>query len=126
MDINDLTLRQIKEIKALTSDEVSPILNRHVGKYVIVRSYNEGINAGVVVMADETGIVLKDARRLWSNRALDKKLSWYEGVAVSGLAENNKVAGAVAEKVIIEKYSTTLCSEKAEKSIREFKTNEQS
>ncbi|WP_287602689.1 hypothetical protein [Thiothrix sp.] len=133
LDINSLTLGQIKEINAIavsmgiaqSNSSVGAINSRYVGKYVIVRSGNEGINAGEVVMADDTGIVLKDARRVWYHRPADET-SWYEGVANSGLRSDSKVSVAVEEKAIIEDYSIILCSSSAEKSIRGFKAYAQS
>ena len=134
VDINSLTLGQIKEIAAITGSiginqlkqpESSAIHSRYIGKYVIVRSRNEGINAGEVVMADETGIVLKDARRVWYHRPADET-AWYEGVANSGLRNDSKISAAVAEKAIIEDYSVILCRSSAEESIRGFKAYAQS
>lgn len=78
-----------------------------IGKAVIVRSRNEGINAGIVELADDTGVVLKNARRLYYHRPKDASLSWYEGVAQSGISDNSKVSGTVDRKVIIEDYSMT-------------------
>ena len=133
LDINSLTLGQIREIAAIAGSiginqpkqpESSAIHSRYVGKYVIVRSRNEGINAGEVVMADETGIVLKEARRVWYHRPADET-AWYEGVANSGLRHDSKISAAVAEKAIIEDYSVIICTESAEKSIRGFKSHEQ-
>ena len=134
VDINSLTLGQIKEIAAIAGDiGIKPteskqgmaIHSRYVGKYVIVRSRNEGINAGEVVMADETGIVLKEARRVWYHRPVDET-AWYEGVANSGLRSDSKISAAVAEKAIIEDYSVILCSSSAEESIKGFKSYAQS
>ena len=131
LDINLLTLGQIREIAAIAGSigikqaELTPINSRYIGKYVIVRSRNEGVNAGEVVMADETGIVLKDARRVWYHRPADET-AWYEGVANSGLRHDSKISAAVAEKAIIEDYSVTLCSSSAEESIRGFKAYAQS
>lgn len=119
IDINTLTIGQAKELAELflsTHKEPSIIHKRNIGKYVLVRSRNEGINAGFVVDADETGIVLREARRIWS---------WYEGVANAGLRNDSKISAPVAEKVIVEDYSITLCSAVAEKSIREFRAYEQ-
>lgn len=96
------------------------------GKYVIVRSYNEGINAGEVVEADATGVHLKDCRRLWRHWPADEATSWYEGVAISGLGSKSIVSAAVESKIIVEKYSITFTSPEAEKSIREFPVHEQS
>ena len=98
---------------------------RFIGKYVIVRSRNEGINAGVVSELDETGIILQDARRLYYHKPANKELSWYEGVALEGLSSDSKV-GAPVTKLIVEDYSITVCTKDAEKSIRGAKTNVQS
>ena len=81
-----------------------------IGKYVIVRSGNEGVNFGKVVEADETGIVLTRARRLYSHKPLDANLAWYEGVAVSGLAKGYKISAPV-DKIILEDYSITFCTQ---------------
>ena len=96
------------------------VSSRMIGKKVIVRSRNEGINAGVVVLADETGIELKDCRRLWFHNPKDENLSWYEGVSISGLSSDSKVSGTVKTKVIIEDYSITECNDDAFKSIMEI------
>lgn len=96
-----------------------------LGNYVLIRSVNEGINAGWLEAADDTGVVLRDARRLWYFEPQDKSTSWYEGVSLSGLALTSKVSNAVPHKIIIEDYSITECSDVAIKSIIEFKANEQ-
>lgn len=88
-----------------------------VGKFVICRSRNEGINAGIVSALDHTGVILKDARRIWYHKPKDVNKSWYEGVAESGLSDDSKVSCTVSEKVIIEDYSLTICSEAAKVSI---------
>ena len=95
------------------------VASRMIGKAVIVRSRNEGVNAGVVVLADDTGIELKDCRRLYYHKPKDKKLAWYEGVSVSGLSDDSKVSGTVSQKIIIEDYSMTFCLPSAYKSIME-------
>lgn len=41
------------------------VASRMIGKNVIVRSRNEGINIGTVIVADNTGVELKNCRRLW-------------------------------------------------------------
>lgn len=129
IDINELTIKQVREItKAFGSTEASKskIYDHLIGKYVIVRSRNEGINAGTVLQADETGVVIADARRIWYHKPADKALAWYEGVAISGLSLDSKISCAVAEKVIAEDWSATICSNTAEASIRGAKTHGQS
>ena len=129
ININDLTVGQMKEIanlaNGLTGNQASSVCNRNIGKYAIIRTRNEGVNAGEIVAADETGIVLKDARRIWYHKPADKNLAWYEGVAQSGLSDDSKVSCSVSEKVLAEDYSVTVCTAEAEKSIREHKTHGQ-
>ena len=91
-----------EEVINFTGEET--IASIMIGKPVIVRSRNEGINVGIVELADETGVVLKNARRLYYHRPKDKSLSWYEGVAQSGISDNSRVSGTVDRKVIIEDY----------------------
>ena len=108
MDINELTIGEAKELANLFGNNSvireANIYSRYVGKYVICRTRNEGINAGKVLELDETGVILEDARRLYYHIPANKNVSWYEGVAV--------------EKNLAEDYSLTICSKKAEKSIR--------
>lgn len=128
MNIDDLTFGQIKQLQdlfRLTPPTASALYARYIGKYVICRSRNEGVNAGKVIAADETGVILEDARRLYYHRPINKNLSWYEGVAQEGLDPSSKV-GCAVEKLIIEDYSLTVCSENAEKTIREAKEHAQS
>lgn len=101
------------------------IYSGYIGKYVICRSRNEGVNAGKVLNLDDTGVVLEDARRLYYHKPDNKSVSWYEGVAKYGLDVSSKVSTAI-EKLIVEDYSLTVCTIEAEKSIREAPDNAQS
>ena len=128
IDINDLTLGQLKEIFSLsgvaTTDKKESITDSMIGRYVIVRSRNEGINAGFLKAADETGCIITEARRIWYHKPADSKTAWYEGVAQSGLSDDSKVSYPCESKAIIEDYSITLCTDVAMKSIRGFKSHE--
>ena len=126
MDLNDLKIKELKQLlDFLRPSENSSMLQAYVGKYVIVRSSNEGINAGFVEELDETGIILSRARRIWYHKPKDRKTSWYEGVSVSGLSDDSKISCEVDKKVIVEKYSCTLCTKEAEMSIVNKETYEQ-
>jgi len=123
MNIDEMTIGQAKELANLFGNtgkqtSVSSILKDAIGKYVIVRTRNEGINCGKVFQADETGVIIEDARRIYYHKPKDSNLSWYEGVAESGLHSDSKISGTVSRKYIIEDYSLTICSEEAEKSLR--------
>jgi hypothetical protein len=93
-----------------------------IGKYVIVRSRNEGVNCGTVVAADSTGIILEDARRLWYHKPKDASQSWYEGVANSGLSDDSQISPTVDRKLIVEDYSVTLCRKDAIDSLKSKKS----
>ena len=115
MSIENLTIGEVGElISALRNGGQSPsqnIYTDYIGKYVIVRSRNEGVNAGYVVAIDATGVVLSDSRRLWRHRPA--KGLWYEGVANHGLSSDgySRLSDPLKEnKVIVENYSITICT----------------
>ena len=112
-----------QEIVNFTGEET--VASRMIGKKVIVRSRNEGINSGIVVVADQSGVELKSCRRIWYHRPKDKSLSWYEGIAISGVDASSKVSGTVKTKTIIEAYSMTELSEDSFNSIMEITPNAQ-
>lgn len=125
-DVKYVRADSVQQIETIEFTGKETIASRMIGKKVIVRSYNEGVNAGIVVVADETGVELKNCRRLWRHKPKDKNLSWYEGVALSGLSADSKVSPTVGRKVIVEKYSMTLCLDDAFDNIMEFTPNAQS
>lgn len=111
--------------QAAPSKVSSFIGDEAIGKYVIVRTKNEGLNAGYVKALDNTGVILTEARRIWYHKPSEKSQCWYEGVANLGLDKSSKLSAPVEQKIIIEDYSITFCSKKAEKSIKEIPANEQ-
>ena len=132
-EINEITINGVQyvekgsQVSVLEWTGENTIQSRMIGKPAIVRDRNEGINIGRVVLADETGVELKNVRRLYYHRPADKALSWYEGVAVSGLAQDSKVSGTVNTKVIVsDNYSMTVVSEEVYASVLDVKPNEQS
>ena len=126
MNVDELTCGQIKELSSLfNNNNQSPkkqpsILSDSIGRYVIVRTKNEGINCGKVIKADDTGVVIEDARRLYYHKPKDENVSWYEGVAETGLSSDSKISGVVSLKYIIEDYSLTVCSKEAEENLRNY------
>ena len=61
IDINDLTLKQIKEIQSLTNNECK----KENGRYCIIRTYSAGVFAGELYSRNCREVVLLNARRLW-------------------------------------------------------------
>ena len=131
MNLNDMKFSEVMELKkqfenfGMATEEgktkegkTKDITQSAIGKWVIVRSVVEGINFGLVEEADETGIVLSQARRLWRHSTPKGDYSWYEGVSISGLSESSRISVSVSKKIILEDYSITFCTEKAIENIR--------
>jgi hypothetical protein len=125
-DIENLTLKQLREIAALINSQTSmpppapPAPHPFIGKYVIARCYAAGVHAGTVVSADGENVILKDSRRLWSWRAKD-------GVALSGVAQTGVQSGCKIDVLNPEIALTGVCelipcSSTAKESIDGFKT----
>ena len=126
MNLDEMTIGQFKEFSSLFNmdKKTTNIANHLIGKYVIIRSRNEGLNAGVLSAIDETGCILKEARRLWYHKPAKEGSSWYEGCTNHGLDSSSKVSEPVPEKVIIEDFSIITCSDVAQKSIVGMKSHE--
>ena len=85
-DLDELikTIEKIERIKnslgVSNNTIVSPaksenIFNECIGRYVICRTRNEGINAGKVVYAEKGVCVLEDARRIYYHKPKDKSVA---------------------------------------------------
>lgn len=119
-------IREDKIESTIIQDPDSSVAVVAVGKKVIVRSRNEGINCGIVEAADSTGIILKGARRLWAHKPGDPRSCWYEGVANHGISHESKISEPVARKIIVEDYSVTYMSDDAYKSVSEAPSHKRS
>lgn len=115
MNIEDLTIKQAKELAAMFPS-VAPTIQAHpfVGKYAVCRCYSAGVHAGEVVSVDGDKVILKDSRRLWSWQAK-------QGVALSGVAQYGIKSGKI-DAVNPEIYLTGVieiipCTETAKASI---------
>ena len=118
INIDDLTLGQLKQIAAMAGMPAAPA-EKHplVGRYVICRCYAAGVHAGTLVSQTGDQAVLANSRRLWSWTA-------NSGVALSGLSQSGLKTGKVdtllptiALTGVIE---TIPCTAKAEETIHGF------
>ena len=118
MNIDDLTLKQIKELKKifdvseLTSEQ--PLINTRC----LIRTYSAGVHIGNIVWQnpdDPSNIILENALRLWKWDGGGLSLS---AVAINGIKNGrlNKT-GKIELTNVIEKIPTT---EKAEKTYEKF------
>lgn len=124
MNIEELTLKQIREIAALVNGTVqqpatSTAPHPFIGKYVIARCYSAGVHSGFVKHVDGEQVILADSRRLWSWKSKD-------GIALSGVAQTGVQPGCKIDFLNPEIYLTGVCelipcSAVAKESIHDFK-----
>lgn len=123
MDINQLTLGQIKEIQALslgaTQSNSNDGIQFAIGKNVIIRTYSAGVWCGTLSQKSGNEVILTDARRLWRWWAAESiSLS---GVANYGIIESKSKIAPLIEGVWLEAIEIIPTTEKAKKSIMEAK-----
>ena len=99
MNIDDLTIREAREIAALFANGNSPVASttpkttwQHpfIGKRVLVRTYSAGVHIGTLVSVNSDNAMechLKDALRLWK---------WTNGgLSLSAVAHNGIKGGRI-------------------------------
>ena len=103
MNIDDLTLGQLRELKKVFLGEVgpsrAPVSSRFMGRYCVVRCRGAGVHAGIVGDIDDNFLLLKESRRLWGWD--NKKGFTLSCVALYGIDEDSsstKVATQMYER----------------------------
>jgi hypothetical protein len=112
MDINDLTIKQARELVAMFA--VSPIINQKpnhpmLGKRCLVRTYSAGVHIGDVVYVDGMECKLENALRLWKWEGGGLSLSAVANNGISGGRLNK--TGEVYLTNVIEFIPTTKAAE---------------
>lgn len=69
MNIDDLTLGQIKALRSMLGGDVSQPVSPHIGKRCIIRAYASGVFCGELLSQSGRQVELKNSRRLWSWKA---------------------------------------------------------
>jgi len=89
-----------------------------IGRYLIVRTRDAGVHAGVLESVDGDIVILRQARRLW--RWWARKSISLSGVALHGLAKRSepRIAGELQVMAIRGWCELLPCSDAAEASIR--------
>lgn len=123
MNIDNLTLGQIKQIQALLGNTSMPDtqspdgLNAMIGKKVIIRTYSAGVWFGELEQKSGNEVILKDARRMWK---------WWakEGISLSACAlygvkhDGSKIIEAV-DSVWLEAIEIIPCTDTAIQSLED-------
>jgi hypothetical protein len=118
MDIKDLTLRQIDELRYLFNGGAKPEITEcePIGTYSIIRTYTAGVWFGKVLSKKDNEIILGEARRLYYWKTSNKGISLSE-VAIHGLHSDSKVCEAVA-KIWLQPIEIIPCTDDAIKNIQ--------
>ena len=123
MNINDLTIGQVKELMTFTQQQQQQqTLNYHVGKKVIIRTYSAGVWFGLLAEKSGNEVILKDARRMWRWQA-EKSIS-LSGVAIYGINEKKSTVAPSISNQWLEAIEIIECTDVAIKSIEEAKDAE--
>lgn len=133
IDIDQLTLGQVKQIQSVATCASSPeprssgptgvMSELTVGKYCLVRCRDAGVHAGVVVAQEGRSVALEESRRLyrWHPAGKDKLLS---AVARDGLDHEKSLVSTNGVLIVLtEDCEIAICTEKAEDSIRNAPEN---
>jgi hypothetical protein len=120
INIKDLTLEQIAELKCLFENITSKGCNEMVGTYSIIRTYSAGVWFGKVLQKEGGEIILGEARRLYYWKTANKGISLSE-VANAGLDNSSKVCEAV-EKVWLQPIEIIPCTDVAIENIKSQKS----
>ena len=119
MNIDDLTLKQIKEIQSLNlANNTAPSnegIQYGIGKSVIIRTYSAGVWFGTLSQKSGNEVVLTNARRLW--RWWAKESISLSGVANFGIIEEKSNIAPAVEGVWLEAIEIIPTTEIATKSI---------
>ena len=120
MNIDNLTLGQIKQIQALLGNPTTQPqdgLNTMIGKKVIIRTYSAGVWFGELEQKAGNEVILKNARRMWKWWAKD-------GISLSACAlygvkhDGSKIVEPV-ESVWLEAIEIIPCTDAAIQTIED-------
>jgi len=124
MNINDLTIGQVKELSSLlaigtgsTKNEQNIGLNKFVGKKVIIRTYSAGVFFGELKEKAGKEVILSEARRLWYWQTADNGISLSD-VATGGVSKETKACAPV--DIWLEAIEIIPCSDLCIKSIEKM------
>jgi len=93
-----------------------------IGKYVVVRTRDAGVHAGILKSRNDRQCELIESRRLWYWKVAEKG-AFLSGVATLGLDPSSKV-GAPIDIVLTENCEIIATTEKAAQSIAQAPTYE--
>lgn len=115
MDIDSLTLGQIKQLQSLLGGAVPATPDPDLGKYVIVRTFGAGVHVGVLVSRNGKEARLSDTRRIWQWKGANT----LSEMSLRGLdASGSRVSEPVASNTLTDAMEVIACTKEAEANLR--------
>jgi len=114
MNIDELTLGQVKELRNIFGERETKTRHKDIGKKVIIRTYSAGVHYGTLESKDGGECTLTNAIRIWQ---------WYGAASLSQLAmegtkDSEQCKFAMPVDTITLKWIEVIpCTEEAQKSI---------
>jgi hypothetical protein len=117
MNIDELTLGQIKQLKSLFNQgDPAESTDPFIGQYCIVRTHSAGVFAGTVKQRIGRKILLENSRMLWKWNTANNGISLSE-VAVYGINQANSKICCVVPLKLVEDIEISICSDISRRSI---------
>ena len=123
INIDDLTLGQIRELAGLLGNKLCTIeskvdgLNKMIGEKVIIRTYSAGVWFGLLEQKDGKEVILTNARRMyewWCKEGIS-----LSAVAVYGINQSKSKIIEPVSRVWLEAIEIISCSSVAIKDLEE-------
>lgn len=118
IDIENFTIKQLKELKSIINGDDKKNNIFPIGKYVIVRTYSAGVHFGILDECEGQILRLKKSRRLWR---------WSDAftlseVANNGIGKESKISEVLDEIILTQAIEIIPCSKKSIKIIEEIES----
>ncbi len=129
MNLNELTLGQIKELQCLfqpqqlMQTECKTINAEFINKKCIIRTYSAGVWFGLISQKEGNEIIVLNARRLWRWKA--KKSITLSAIATFGIAPTGNQFTPTVDSVWLEAIELIPCSNISIKEIENEKDSNQ-
>lgn len=111
-------------LKQPTGDRADDAADPWIGKYVIVRSRDAGVHAGVLKSREGRQCELQDSRRLWRWRVQGNKGVTLSDVATFGLDKKDTRLGSPVSILLTENCEIIECTLEAAENIAQYPTHE--
>ena len=119
-DIDNLTIKEVKEIQALlTNNNDASIYQAVIGQVCVIRTYSAGVHIGKVLQVSETTVLLENSNRLYQWR----EAFTLSEVSQNGIGSGSRIACAVPKLLLTQVIEILPTTEKARNSYEEYIEN---